>query len=96
MPDVLVTWTTQMVQHPAGSPAPDHFVIGLATTEVNEPLTSTQHLFQNIAPGSYEGTGAVVAADGTELQTPVTYSVTVPEQPPVNVPIIVSLSGTAQ
>lgn len=96
MADVLVTWQTQVVQHPAGSPAPDHFHVGLGTTEADEPLDATSHLFQNVAPGSYEGHGECVAADGSELQTPVVFSVTVPENPPVSVPVIVNISGNPQ
>jgi hypothetical protein len=96
MSDVLVTWTSQVVQHPAGSPQPDHFHLGLGVVEADEPLTATNHLFSNVAPGTYQGHGEVVAADGTELQTPVVFSVVVPENPPVNVPVVVSISGTVQ
>lgn len=96
MADVLVMWTSQVVQHPAGSPAPDHFHIGLGVLEANEPLDATQHLFTGIDPGSYQGHGEVVAQDGTELQTPIVFSVTVPENPPVNVPVIVDITGRTQ
>ena len=96
MADVLVTWTTQVVQHPAGSTPPDHFHIGLGVLEANEPLDASQHLFPSVDPGTYQGHGEVVAADGTELQTPVVFSVTVPEQLPVNVPIVVDISGRPQ
>ena len=96
MADVLVTWNTQVVQHPAGSTPADHFHLGLGVVEADEPLTSTEHLFSNVAPGTYEGHGEIVGADGTELQTPVVFSVVVPEQPLVNVPIVVEISGRPQ
>jgi hypothetical protein len=96
MADVMVQWQTQVVQHPAGSPQPDHFHIGLGVVEANEPLTSNSHLFQGIDPGTYQGHGECVAADGTELQTPVVFSVVVPENPPVNVPVVVNITGQAQ
>lgn len=94
--DVLVTWTSQVVQHAPGSQEAHHFHIGLGVLEADEPLTSTSHLFPDVSPGSYEGHGEVVASDGTELQTPVTFNVTVPEQSPVNVPVIVNISGQSQ
>ena len=96
MADVLVTWSTQNVQHPAGSPQADHFHLGLGVMEADEPLTSTSHLFQNVPAGVLEGHGEVVASDGTELQTPVVFSVTIPENPPVNVPVVVNISGMVQ
>jgi hypothetical protein len=96
MADVLVTWNTQMVQHPAGSQAADHFHLGLGVVEADEPLTSTQHLFSNVNPGTYEGHGEVVGSDGTELQTPVVFSVIVPDQPAVNVPIVIDITGRPQ
>lgn len=96
MADVLVTWDVQNVQHPAGSTKADHFHIGLGVVEADEPLTSEEHLFTNVQPGSYEGHGETVGADGTELQTPVVFSVTVPDNPPVTVPIVVNLSGQPQ
>ena len=96
MADVLVTWQTQIVQHPAGSQQPDHFHLGLGVMEADEPLTSSQHLFQNVPPGVLEGHAECVGADGTELQTPVVFSVTIPENPPVNVPVVVSISGQPQ
>jgi hypothetical protein len=96
MADVLVTWQTQIVQHPAGSQEADHFHLGLGVMEADEPITSQSHLFQNVQPGTFEGHAEVVGADGTELQTPVVFSVTVPENPPVNVPVVVSVSGQSQ
>lgn len=96
MADVLVTWQTQIVQHPAGSQQADHFHLGLGVLEADEPLTSNQHLFQNVAAGVMEGHAEVVGADGTELQTPVVFSVTIPENPPVDVPVVVSVSGQIQ
>ena len=96
MADVLVTWNTQTVQHPAGSTPADHFHLGLGVVEADEPLTSNSHLFPNAAPGTYEGHGEVVGAGGEELQTPVVFSVVVPDQPLVNVPIVVDISGRVQ
>jgi hypothetical protein len=96
MADVLVTWSTQVVQHPAGSQLADHFHLGLGVIEADEPLNSTQHTFNNVQPGTYEGHGEVVASDGTELQTPVVFSVAVPDNPLVNVPIVVDITGRPQ
>ena len=96
MADVLVRWTTQVVQHPAGSQEADHFHLGLGVVEVDEPLTASEHLFTSVAPGSYQGHAETVASDGTELQTPVVFSVTVPEQAPVNVPIVVDVTGSVR
>lgn len=93
MANVLVTWTVQVVQHPAGSQAADHFHIGLGVMEADEPLSSQEHLFENVQAGSYEGHAEVVGNDGTELQTPVVFAVTVPENPPVDVPVVVNVSG---
>jgi hypothetical protein len=95
MADVLVTWDIQNVQHPAGSKQADHFHLGLGVIEADEPLSSEEHLFSNVQPGTYEGHGEVVASDGTELQTPVVFSVNVPDNPMVNVPIVVDISGKA-
>jgi hypothetical protein len=94
--DVLVTWSTQVVQHAPGSQAADHFHLGLGVMEADEPLSATSHLFQGLQPGTYEGHGEVVGDDGTELQTPVTFSVVVPDNPPVSVPVIVNISGQTQ
>jgi hypothetical protein len=96
MANVLVTWSTQTVQHPAGSQPADHFHIGLGVIEADEPISAGQHLFTNVAPGTYQGHGEVCAADGTELQTPVVFTVVVPDQTPVDVPIIVNISGNVQ
>src|SRR5262249_17266054 len=94
--DVLVTWTPQTRIDPPGSKQPHHYVIGLGVLEATEPLTSTSHLFTNVAPGTYQGHGEVVAADGTELQAPVLFSIDVIQQPNVNVPIIINIGAIVQ
>lgn len=96
MANVLVTWTSNVVQKPFGSKPPDHFHIGLGVLEADEPIGAGQHLFTNIAPGVYQGHAEVCASDGTELQTPILFSVTVAAQQPVDVPVIVTINAIVQ
>lgn len=96
MANVVITWTAGNRADPAGSKAADHYHLGLGVLEGDAPLSATTYTFTNVAPGTYQGHGEVVAVDGTELQTPIVFSVIVPVAQPVNIPIVVSIGAIAQ
>jgi len=94
MKTVIVSWNVENRPFPAGTPAPHHFRVGLALQEGDVPLDTLEHTFENVEPGSLAGFVAVCAEDGTELAPPITYSVEVPED--VLVPVPVSAGAVVQ
>ena len=94
MKTVIVSWTTENRPFPPTTPAPHHFRVGLALQEADVPLDTLEHTFDNVEIGSMAGFVAVCSEDGTELAPPITFSVEVPED--VMVPVPVSAGGVVQ
>jgi hypothetical protein len=92
MRNAKVTWQTQDTPGLPGGKTPDHFIVGLGVIEVDVPLTSREHLFADVQPGSYQGHVTVVAADGTELATPKTFSVDIVDLPVNTIPVPIQVA----
>lgn len=90
MKTVMVSWTVENRAFSPATPAPHHFRVGLALQEADVPLDVSEHTFSNVEPGTMAGFVAVCAEDGTELAPPITFSVEVPEDVMVPVPVSAS------
>lgn len=94
MKTVIVSWTTEDQVMPAGTPPAHHFRVGLGLQEADVGISAREYTFSNVEAGVMAGFVVVCAEDGTELAPPITFSVEVPAD--VVVPIPVSASGAVQ
>jgi hypothetical protein len=98
MATVVVNWTTQNENvNEASKPA--HFAVTLGTVEAVEPLTSNNHSFLNVDPGTYQGAVQSVDAAGAAMNdpagkpyAPALFTVVVPVVP--TAPIVVNVTST--
>ncbi len=99
MRNVLVSWTIEL-QAVANAATADHFHItmdgsagGNPVNDVDEPLTALEHMFTDVANGSYTGTVGCYDLNGIALAEAIAFTVEVIDAPPGDTaPIPVSVS----